>query len=182
MQFRDTALGFGLVTMINHWLGALLLPLFALLCFSTVFLSEEAKADRWASCLSLGLPLAVFFAFRLFWRFRHHHPLPLGSPSPLAVMVGRAIAIGLLLAGVILPLLLWLKLSAEGLSPLVFEIHLPTLLAPSLSLALVLSLLFWAGLCAFSLGFLLHLSAALKHQFILQDNAIARLLGKTIEL
>ncbi len=182
MQMKDTGLGFGLVTIVSHWTGAILMLGFVAMSFSTLGLEGTQLLARYETAASVGFLCFCLFSFRIYWRLKHHHPLPLGGATPIEVLVGRGVAFGLLLAGVILPLIFWAYLSARGVDVKVFTISFPALWQPGPTAALSLSVLFWLGITAFTLGFLLHLFGAIKHQFITKDDAMLRLMGKKIEL
>lgn len=164
MPVRDSGLGFGLVSLAGHWVGASLMLLFIGICLSSLALDGPAQDARLAAALPVGTLCLVVSGFRIFWRLKHPWPMPLTSTSPAKVLAGRGVAFGLLLAGVILPLLLWAMHAAAG------------------NWGLVLAGLFWVGIVAFVLGFLLHLYAALTHQFVQKDSSLARMLGKKIDL
>lgn len=86
MQIRDTGLGFGIVTLSLHWLSAILL--LTIVAVGLTMARMAPSPDKTALVTvhgSLGLVVFALAAFRLFWRWRHYHPLPLGPVSPPAV-------------------------------------------------------------------------------------------------
>jgi len=182
MQIKDTGLGFGLVTIFSHWTGAVLMLGFVAVIFSTLGLEGEQLLARYQMTASVGFLCFCLFSFRLYWRLKNYHPLPLGAATPIEILAGRGIAFGLLLAGIVLPVIFWAYLSARGIDLRVFSISFPVIWQPGPTAAFTFSVLLWLGISAFTLGFLLHLFAAIKHQFITKDDAILRLMGKKIEL
>ncbi len=162
MQWRDTGLGFGIVTIILHWLGAITVIAFYVL--------DAARIGGWQDIAGLWAPFAVctavLCAFRLFWRYLWYLPLPLPGVAPLTVMVARAVAIALLLSGLILPLLGWLEFHwrPEGMA------------------GGMVRLLHRLGLLAAILGLALHVAGALRQQFVLRNRALSRLLGARVDL
>lgn len=160
MRIRDTGLDYGIVTMLCHWLGALALPAFLALSLAALWGGSEKLATALAAP---GLIVMGLFAFRLYWRLSSYQPLPLGDARPVAVLVGRGVALGMLLAGVVLP----------GM-----HIWLATAEAP----ALAVLILYHLGIAAFLGGFALHLYGAYRHQFISRDASLARLFGRKVEL
>ncbi len=54
MQIKDIGLGFGLVTIVNHWLGVVLMLSFIVLNLSTLALGGETLSMRNKSCATLG--------------------------------------------------------------------------------------------------------------------------------
>ncbi len=162
MQWRDTGLGFGIVTIILHWIGA-----GALITF---YVLDAARLGGWTAAETcwpvVALAAAGISAFRLFWRYLWHHPLPLPGVAPLSVLLARAVAIALLLSGVILPLLGWAEFyrGPEGVA------------------GGTLRLLHRLGLLAAILGLALHVAGGLRQQFMLRNRALSRLLGARVEL
>lgn len=182
MQIKDTGLAFGAVTIICHWTGAMLLPGFLLLAMVTFSGEGAPAAGELANVTTLAFLCLLLFSFRIYWRLKHYHPMPLGGAKPVEVIIGRCVAFGLLVAGVVLPLILWAALSASGLPFTVFGLTFPSIWSQGETASLLLTVLFWMGVTAFTLGFLLHLFGAYKHQIVLKDDAVFRLMGKRIEL
>lgn len=182
MRLKDTGLGFGIVTIACHWTGAFLLPGFLLIALNTLTGSVPPDPARLETVTTLAFACAILFSFRIYWRLKHFHPMPLGGAKPVEVIVARCVAFGLLLAGVVLPLILWAALSAGGYDFRVFDLTFPRIWSEGASAAFYLMGLFWLGVVAFTLGFLLHLFGAFKHQFVLKDDAVLRLMGKEVEL
>ncbi len=164
MQMRDTGLGFGLVTIVSHWIGALLLPGFLIGSFAALWSFGGGWAARVAPLV------ALFFAFRLWWRLVHYHPLPLGGAKPVSVLVGRGVQLGMLLAGVVLPLMfLWLKSIGAGQGSLG-------------AWGTVLWVFYHLGALAFGLGWLLHLYGAYTHHVVFKDGTLLRLWGRHVDV
>jgi len=182
MQIKDTGLAFGVVTIMNHWIGAILMVSFVILSVSTLLLDGAAEPDRQSTTSTLGFLCLILFSFRIYWRIKHYHPLPLGGTSPIEVIISRCVSSGLILAGVILPVLHWAFLSAGGRSFLVFGLDFPGISPTNQSFASILSALYWLGITAFCLGLMMHILGALKHQFLLKEDSILRLMGKKVEL
>lgn len=165
MQLRDTGLHFGLVTVIAHWLGAALV-----LSFAAGVLWEAiagATAIRNVTFFIGGLTACLHF-FRLVWRLRSYHPAPLGGANPAQVLVGRGVALGMLLAGIVLPVMFWLKESDTSAS----RIAEAWWIAP----------LFWLGFSCFLLGLLLHLLGVYTHVFKHKDDTLKRMVGVPVDL
>jgi len=175
MQIKDTGLGFGIVTIVAHWVGVILMLGFLWAATAYLLIPESIAFTTARNLAALCL---VLYAFRLYWRLRHHHPLPLGPSSPVVVLVSRGITIGMLLAGIILPLIfIWAvevrddqELFAGAVTPSHYE-----------GAAFYLTVLFFLGVGAFTLGLLLHLFGALKH-VLQKDGSLSRMFGKNIEL
>jgi len=166
--------------MILHWTGAVLI-----IGYLALDIISAVTGDAGLALIHISLGMLVFplFAFRLFWRLRHYHPLPLGAVSPIEVLIGRGVALGLLLAGVLLPLIEWIMVSsAGGVVGFFGLIALPSLLGQDATTARFAGFLHWFGTYALGLGIGLHIFAALKHHFVLRDDTLKRMLGKHVEL
>ena len=166
------------MTVICHWFGAVLMIAFLVAAFSTLGLEGAEALQRRNMTLELGLLAMPFFVFRLYWRLANYYPAPLGGVNPAQVLVGRGIAIGMLLAGIVLPVLFWAKEAGSGSELKAFDLTMPALSTPLPFLAP----LFWLGVTAFLLGLALHLFGAYTHQIVLKDETLKRLIGLTVEL
>ncbi len=162
MNVKDTGLHFGLVSVISHWLGAACLT-----AFSAGVLWEVASGDPMVrnATLALGGLTACLHTFRLIWRLKSYHPTPLGGANPAQVLVGRGVALGMLLAGVVLPTMYWVLRGSTSFS-------VPWWVTP----------LFWLGFTCFFLGLALHLFGAYTHVFKLKDDSLKRMFGFTVDL
>lgn len=179
MRIRDTGLEFGLVTIVNHWIGAGVTLSFLFLMTSVMYNPQGARsADL---LVATGAVTSLLSLFRLIWRSRHWHPMPLGGLPPVQVLAARSVAIGLLVGGIVLPLLCWLTLSLYGHQLVTRFGAVPALASPSAGTALVIAVITWCGICCWSAGFLLHLYGASQHQFVLRDGAVKRLFGQFVE-
>ena len=181
IKIKDTGLGFGIVTIVNHWAGAIIMVSFITLCASTIGLTGELEITRWKITGTLGFLCLLLFTFRFYWRLKNYYPLPLGG-QPIEVIISRSVAYGLLIAGIVLPIILWALLSARGIGFFVFGVRFPDIWSISPIGVTYLSILFWLGIMAFSLGLLLHAFGAIKQQFFLKNDAVLRLMGKKIDL
>src|SRR5262249_17981275 len=111
------------------------------------------------------------------------HPLPVGTPNPIEVMISRSVAVALALAPVLLPVDGWLAMSAAGnVVTLPGGIALPALIAPDGRVESVARLLHKIGAYAFLAGLALHVFGAMKNHFILKNDTLKRMLGKHVEL
>lgn len=184
MQLRDNGLRFSPITIVLHWLVAALL-------FSIIGLSvgrslslpgEEAAALERLQNL-FGTVLFVISIYRFWARVTSWHPLPVGTPNPVEVIVSRSVAAALALAMVLLPIAVWLSRSASGqVISLPGGLFVPTLIEPNATVKAVVDVLFNIGATAFLAGLALHMFGACKNHFILKNAALKRMLGKHVEL
>lgn len=184
MQLRDNGLGFSPITIALHWVVAALL--LSIIGISVVLWLGVDNAQRMALVRTqnlLGVALFLVSAYRLWARLSSFHPLPVGTPNPIEVIVSRSVAVGLALAMVLLPIAVWLSRSAAGMAiELPGEIAVPALIAPDVHVYRVISVLFDIGAVAFLMGLVLHMTGAFKNHFVLRNDALKRMLGKHVEL
>ncbi|GAB7522610.1 hypothetical protein PBS_15940 [Paraburkholderia sp. 2C] len=179
-RLRDTGLGFSRVTVALHWIvAALVLAIIAL----EISLSIAYSAEQTSVLNLLGTVLFPISAYRLWTRITSVHPLPVGTPNPVEVIVSRSVAVALALAMVLLPIAAWLYKSAAGESiALPGGMFVPALMPPDAHAASVIHVLFRIGAIAFLCGLALHMFGACKSHFALKNDALKRMLGKHVEL
>lgn len=166
MKATDNGLRFGFVTVIAHWVGAVLLLSFSA---GALISSLADHPGIGAFTLWIGVLTSMVHAFRLYWRVSSYYPAPLGGANPAQVLVGRGVGLGMLLAGVVLPLMFCVKDGgiAEGFMASQGWWFVP---------------LFWLGYVMWALGFLLHLYGAYTHVRVLKDDSLKRITGRWVEM
>lgn len=184
MQLRDNGLRFSPITIALHWLvAALLFSIIGLgIAISSGLAGEQAAAMERLRNL-LGTVLFVISIYRFWARVTSWHPLPVGTPNPIEVIVSRSVATALALAMVLLPIAVWLSRSAAGqVISLPGGLAIPMLIEPNATVKKVVDVLFDIGATAFLAGLALHMFGACKNHFILKNAALRRMLGKHVEL
>lgn len=167
--------------MLLHWLSALLVAGLLALGWYMADLPltpQRLKLYNWHKWA--GVSVLALTLLRLQWRWTHRPPalpaeLVVRTPAwqqRLAALTHVALY-GLLL---VVPLIGWAYSSAAGFSVVWFGVlPLPDLLPKDKALAELVKP--WHAVAAFSLGALvvLHLAAALKHQFVDKDGLMRRM-------
>ncbi|VVN32386.1 Cytochrome b561 [Pseudomonas fluorescens] len=184
MQRRDNGLRFSPITVVLHWVVAL--SLLAILCLQVLIGQASSDATR-AAFVHLqnlvGLILFLVSIYRFWARITSYHPLPVGTPNPIEVIISRSVAVALALAMVLLPVAVWASRSAAGEAvELPGGFAIPALLPIHAGLKHVVDVLFNIGASAFVAGLALHIFGALKNHFLLKNNTLKRMLGKHVEL
>ncbi|WP_241018435.1 cytochrome b/b6 domain-containing protein [Paraburkholderia sp. Tr-20389] len=179
-QWRDNGLGFSPVTIALHWIVAVLV--LAIVALEIVLWVSPGTALT--SVLNLlGTVLFPVSIYRFWARVTSWHPLPVGTPNPVEVIVSRSVATALALAMVLLPIAAWLAKSAAGqLVELPGGWIIPSPMQPDAQAAHVFDVLFRIGATPFLLGLALHIFGACKNHFVLKNDALKRMLGKRVEL
>jgi len=184
MKLRDNGLGFSPITIVLHWVVAALL--FSTLGLGIAITQTSGDAARLALTQVqnlLGAALCLVSIYRFWARVTSYHPLPVGTPNPIEVIISRSVGVGMALAMVLLPIAVWLSRSAGGEAlGLPGGLVIPALIAPDAQVKHVVDILFNVGATAFLAGLALHLFGAFKNHFLLKNDALKRMLGKHVEL
>lgn len=181
MQWRNSPLRFGLVSILLHWAVALtVFGLFGLGLWMSG-LDYYSPWYRTAPDIHKGIGILLFLVMllRLAWRLASPPPAPLASHGPLVRLASRA-GHGLLYLGLFALMIAgYLISTADGQPIEVFGwFQVPALVSGLPDQADVAGevheLLAWAlvGLAV------LHALAALKHHFIDRDATLLRMLGR----
>ncbi|MDF0733190.1 cytochrome b/b6 domain-containing protein [Pseudomonas entomophila] len=184
MQLRDNGLRYSPLTVLLHWVATLgLLALLALQLTIGQAVDDATRAD-WVRLQNLvGLLLFMVSLYRLWARWTSFHPLPVGTPNPIEVIISRSVAFALVLAMVLLPIAIWASRATAGVTvELPGGVALPKVFAPNATLKQVVDVLFDIGASAFLAGLALHLFGAVKNHFLLKNDTLKRMLGKHVEL
>jgi cytochrome b561 len=180
LQLRDNGLGFSPITIVVHWVVAALVM--SIMVIEVILWA--AYNPELASVLNLlGTVLFPISVYRFWARVTSYHPLPVGTPNPIEVIISRSVSTALALAMVLLPIAAWLSKSAAGeIIALPGGYAIPALMGPNAQVAHVVDFLFKLGATPFVLGLALHIFGACKNHFLLKNDALKRMLGKHVEL
>jgi cytochrome b561 len=169
------------VSIILHWvLGAALIAIFI---FGTYmvdlpFSPQRLKLFNWHKWA--GISILVLSALRLIWRLSHPAPalpakIELAMPG-WQLLAHKLTHVALYALFFIVPLIGWAYTSAAGFPVVLFGLFpLPELIGADKALAILIKP--WHQISAFALAglVLLHIAAALKHQFIDRDGLLQRM-------
>ncbi len=178
-MLKDTSAGYGLFTIVLHWVSALLIFfLFGL----GVYMTGLSYYSPWyhkgpALHISLGLVLLLLMVVRILWRLGNKNPTPLPNHSRSTLLLSRLVKY--LLYGLIFIVIAsgYLITTADGKPASLFDvIHFPMLtqLSPTNvdRAGLIHELLAWAIVIVAAL----HALAALIHHFVIRDRTLVRML------
>lgn len=173
-----TAARYGAVAQVFHWLtavGVIAGFTIGLIMVEMAFSPLQLKLFSWHKWI--GVSIFALLLLRLGWRLGHPAP-PLPASTPpwqrhAAYLTHWALYALLLL----IPLSGWVMSSAKGFSTVVFGVlPLPDLLEKNEALGDRLADLHWWLNKTLLALFILHLAAALKHQFVDRDGLMWRML------
>ena len=179
-KFRDNGLGFSPITIALHWMIAVLvLSIIALKVLHSI--DPALGSPRYVNLFGAVLfPISIY---RFWSRITSWHPLPVGTPNPIEVIVSRSVAVALALAMVLLPIAAWLTKSCGGQAiELPGGLVVPALLGVHPDAVHAFDVLFDIGAGAFLCGLALHMFGAFKNHFVLKNDSLKRMLGKHVEL
>jgi len=168
-----------------HWLIALVLISTIAVAWQFDDAKGLAKFQLFQLHKSLGITVLVLSFARLGWRLTHPAPAPLASLKPWEKVLSKAVHVGFYVVMLGLPLTGWLMVSAspKNIPTLLYGLidlpYLPLVHGLAQEQAHNLEELFeWVheamGKVIYALT-VLHVGAALKHQFIDRDSVLSRM-------
>ncbi len=171
---------FGLVSVSLHWLMALLMIGLFILGWYMMDLSYTDSDYNLAYMVHKSLGILVFelAIVQIGWRLYVNHPAPLRSHKSWEVLAARVVHIILFSMIVLIAFSGYAISSAEGDAVSFFNLYAIPGILPAYE-----NLEDLAGEIHFYLAYgtaclvLLHMAAALKHQFIDKDGTLSRMLG-----
>ena len=179
MKFIDSENQYGLISILNHWSGAVLV---ILMLGIGLYFHEMPKGDAltyWKGLhISLGVLFFPFLLFRVIWHFPGKTPDPIEQARYLQI-AAKAVH-HLLLAGIIImifsgPLMIWSK----GYPVRLFDIlSIPGPFGEIEPLHETLEVIHKVTSRVLLVLITLHFIAALKHVFIDRDSTLKRILGR----
>lgn len=175
-QWRDTPAGYGLVSILLHWSGAIVV--IAMLVIGNV-MAASTGAD-WQHYLRLHTTVAILayplLVWRIVWRVRSRHPaaLPRQNPSLLRLAVFVHYSLIMLIASMLVSgqLMAW----AGGLPVTVFDVSIPGPFPPDRSLFQSMRVVHATAATALMALIGLHIAAALFHIIFRKDRTLDKIL------
>lgn len=178
IRLRNTEVAWGTVAVLMHWImAALILTQFALGWSAAEWRLSPTKLHLFTWHKTIGLVVLGLAMLRLAWRYAAPAPSwPDNMPS-WERRAARASHVFLYALILVMPVSGWVINSAANIPFSIFGlVPLPAIVSPSKLLEATAKLvhlsLFWLLLAAV----LVHVGAALRHHFILQDQVLRRML------
>lgn len=180
MQLLDSDKRFGFVSIVNHWLAALLIiGMLGLGLYMADLPKGPWKGQLFAIHKSFGILVLMLGAARIGWRLGNALPEPVDTSRPLLRTIARLLHPLLMVMMLALPLSGW-AMSSAGDHPVSFFglFTLPPLLVPDKGLAEILTNVHSALAWTLIALLVVHAGAALQHHFIARDATLRRMLGR----
>lgn len=179
MNITNTKNGYGLVTIVLHWLMALLIiGLFIL----GVYMVELDYYDKWYNAApwwhkAVGMVVFFLLVFRLIWVFFNAHPLPLSSYQRWEIMAAKITHIGFYLLLLVVCVSGYFITTAKGKSIDLFGwFDIPALTTINGETAEVTGEIHEIAAYIMAVLFVLHVGATFKHLVIDKDVTLMRML------
>lgn len=179
MNWKNSAERYGTVSIALHWLMALLM----VGVYACIELHEfygrtptGAMYENWHSMLGLAILLLVLLRFGL--RFVQVTPRIVPPLNTLQHRLAMSMHLALYAFMLVMPVIGWVLLSAEGHEVSFFGLPLPALAAPDRGFADTVKEVHEVigTLGYFLIG--LHTAAALVHHYVTKDNTLVRMLPR----
>ncbi len=177
MQYKDTSTGYGWISIVLHWLTAVVI---VLLLFAGSSIAATDPAERAAALnfhTSVGISCYVFLWARIIWRFMVGHPGPNRRQQGLFFELGKwthyvlIVALGgMLLSG---PAMAW----ASGTDIVVFDwFQISAASEPQFGLRDTLHLVHRSCAIIIFVGIIAHLAGVYKHTAFNHDGTFVRMI------
>lgn len=178
-MLKDHKAGFGLISILLHWVSALLIVfLFGL----GLYMVDLSYYEPWYNKgpelhISLGLLLLLLTAFRILWRLANaRNPKPLPEHSLVIRLVSGTVQYSLYALVLVVIASGYLMTTAKGDPASMFGIDFPALFRlESGEVDLAGALHYWLA-CAIIVLSIVHAGAALMHHFWFRDRTMVRML------
>ena len=176
MRWKDTATGYGWVSIILHWVTAVFI-IVMLFVGNSIVGARGIYDDKLRLHTTLAFIFYLALWFRIYWRFAKGHPGPLPRQKGFFFYIGKYTHLSLLVAltGMLIsgPIMAW----SGGLPVNVghmFEIASP--IPMNADLFTFMHQIHVACATFLAVGALLHIGGAAKHFFINNDGTVDKIL------
>lgn len=181
-MLTNTKQNWGWVSICLHWITAILiLGLAAIGLYMTELPNTPYKIQIYALHKNFGITVLVLTIARLLWRQLTVAPEDIGTTPHYQAVIAKIVHYAMYVLLLLMPLSGWLYNSASGYPLRWFNlISLPKLFTgfnPTIkNIALVTHETLF---CVLASLLLVHAGAALWHHYVLRDNILKRMLGKS---
>jgi cytochrome b561 len=177
MRLKDTPTGYGWVSVLLHWVTAVVIVIMLFVGNSIETLLGQDRIEAINLHTSIGISSYLFLVARIAWRFVYGHPGPQTGQEGAFYTIGKwvhylilAALAAMLLTG---PIMAW----SSGIPIAVFDwFTIPAAAAPNFPLRDALHLVH--RFCAFVIfmGIVLHLGGVYKHTAFNRDGTFMKMI------
>ena len=177
MAMKDTATGYGWVSILLHWITAAVIVVMLYLGNSIEGLVGPEREQTLVLHTSIGITSYVLLWLRIIWRFVYGHPGALEAQNRVFFLIGKWVHLATIAAlGVMLvsgPLMVW----TMGQPIHVFDwFSIPTPFAADFEANHVLHVIHKSAAIVIFFGILLHLAGVYKHTAFNQDGTLTKII------
>jgi cytochrome b561 len=177
MAMKDTAAGYGWISILLHWVTAVIIVVMLYLGNSIEGLLGPDREAALIKHTSIGLTAYVVLWVRIIWRFVYHHPGPLREQGRIFFLVGKWVHMTILVALVSMlisgPIMVW----SMGNAIHVFDwVTIPSPLESNLALHDAALAVHGTAALVIFLGILLHIGGVYKHTAFNQDGTLTKII------
>jgi cytochrome b561 len=176
MAMRDTATGYGWLSIVLHWLTAVIVVVMLYLGSSIGGLEGEERNRALVLHTSVAMTTYLILWLRVAWRFVSHHPGPLHAQGALFFLIGKIVHMATLVALTFMlisgPLMVWT--SGEAIQ--VFDwFAIPSPFGATVTVSMFLHTVHRWSAIVILVGILLHLGGVYKHTAFNQDGTLTKI-------
>ncbi len=177
MQVGNTTRQWGAVQQAFHWtIGILVIAqLIVGFWFGSLEPTDPSRGTMFGIHTSLGLTLLVLMLARLGWRVTHPVPLLPDTLSPMQKRLAHATHWLFYILVIGMPAGAYIAVNAHGHTVPFYGLKLPILVGKSEAVSDIIMTMHVAGAFILTALAILHVAAALRHEFMLKDNTLRRM-------
>ena len=177
MRLKDTPTGYGWISILLHWITAILILVMLFVGNSIEAVGGSVRIEAINLHTSIGLSAYVLLLGRIVWRFAYGHPGPQEGQQGVFYVIGKWVHYIMLVAlGVMIvtgPVMAW----ASGLDIAVFDwLTIPASAVPNYPLRDALHVVHRFCAIVLFVGFLLHLGGVYKHTAFNRDGTFIKMI------
>lgn len=177
MALKDTATGYGWISIALHWVTAVVIVYLLFIGSSISGLAGEARDEMVARHTSVAIASYLLLVARVVWRFYYGHPQPTTEQRGWAFTLGKWTHMSMLVALVVQivtgPIMQW----SYGRPIVVYDwLTIPSPIEASFGLASFLHSVHATSAAFIFATVLLHIGGVYKHTAFNQDGTLAKML------
>ncbi len=177
MRLKDTATGYGWISILLHWVTALLIPYLLYLGSTIGSLEPELRSDAILQHTSIAIVSYVLLVARIVWRIVYPHPGPTPEQRGWAHTAGKWTHYAMLIAIAAMLISGPLMQFSYGRDIGVFDwFVIPTPIEASFSLAAFLHHVHTYSAIFIFVALVLHIGGVYKHTAFNHDGTLAKII------
>ena len=177
MSLRDTATGYGWISIALHWITAIVIVYLLYLGNTIGSFAGDDRAAAVSRHTSVAITFYLIFAARIAWRLYYGHPRPTAEQKGWAFTLGKWTHMAMVYALVLMlisgPLMQW----SYGNPIEVWDwFSIPAPYGQSFALAGLMHSIHVFGALVLFIGFILHIGGVYKHTAFNQDGTLGKMI------